>query len=768
VTEVGRYDVLGAKGRFERARDRDRMRDVLIERGTENDPRFVEDARTLAAAPHPALPTVHEVGEHEGRAFMAFEHVSGTSLERKTYPLGDATRWLTEIAEGLAHLHEVGLVHRDLKPESVVIDRTGHARLIDFGIGANVGEVDPQGSGSSGYVSAEQRAGEPADPRDDVFAFGRLASAILPSDRPRGWREIIREASEPRAMRIADGRQIVLRIPRPTNRWPLVALIAALVLAGGAFAAWRSTRPLPPAKVVPLTRRQTEDRIYSAAISPDGKHLVITDLHSAALIDIDAASERKIAAGACPFFAEDGASLWSGDAAGTIVRVDLDGMELEKSTLPACTAVSPKGDRAFGFGWTSPLVLHTKDAAPRSLERPADVHPVAVAWSRDGRRAAVIEAFGDSTGRSARLVVGDVERWTTLVEDRALVGHLGGAAVTWVGDDVVVFARQMPSGVELFEQDIDEPSARPLASVPGTNAESLSASEDGRRIVLYGSDDQADVHLADLTRAGPLVLEPFLASNGSEIPAAFSPPGDALWIMAERTLVQKSLVDGASTPLFADPGWLTWPVAADDAGAIAVWRLADQEAQLELHRGGETKALLTIPAPPMLRGGQRPPPFSHHLRCASGRCVLLERVESELHTTVLDRNIRGVIPISNQGDYGFALAPDGERLAVGLGSEISVWTVDGRELGRLATTGDDRCAVQFVTWDGPREALYATLFCFAGDAPYNLWHVPLVGLPERVWSSSDTWPLAPTVSSDGTHLAIGLDRFLGNAWLIQR
>ena len=92
MTEVGRYDVLGAKGRFERARDRDRMRDVLIERATENDPRFVEDARALAAAPHPVLPAVYEVGEHEGRAFMAFELVAGASLERKTYPLADAAQ----------------------------------------------------------------------------------------------------------------------------------------------------------------------------------------------------------------------------------------------------------------------------------------------------------------------------------------------------------------------------------------------------------------------------------------------------------------------------------------------------------------------------------------------------------------------------------------------------------------------------------------------------------------------------------------------------
>ena len=167
--------------------------------------RFMREARSAAAVTHPNIATVHEVGEVDGRIYIAMELVEGQSLgDLVAAPLAidRALSIARGIARGLAKAHERGIVHRDLKPDNVMIDGEGHVKVLDFGLAkmrdddatppSALGEastVAPQTAegtivGTPGYMSPEQVVGRPIDVRSDVFSFGVLLYELATGVRP--------------------------------------------------------------------------------------------------------------------------------------------------------------------------------------------------------------------------------------------------------------------------------------------------------------------------------------------------------------------------------------------------------------------------------------------------------------------------------------------------------------------------------------------------------------------------------------------------------
>ncbi len=724
--KVGRYEVVGVLGRggmgiVERARDHALMRDVAIKRVAEGDARFLAEARLLAAARHPAFPAVY--------------------------------------------LHALGLVHRDLKPENVVIDVSGRARLVDFGIGARIGEVDPHGAGSAGYLAPEQREGEPANPCDDVYAFGRLAEGIL-AEPSRAWASIIADCARPRASRIADGRALVARIEASSGlRRGLFISTLLFALAFSTLAVVRA--PAPVARVTALTQRSADNSVDSAILSPDGDDAIVTDARGNATILDLGGGERALAGRVlCPQFSADGDSIWTGASEGS-VRRKRDGTEIERAPFPSCSVISPRGDRALQNDLAAKrIAIISRDGSSQVIARTGST-PITAAWSPDGARIAMIEAYTDIRGRGARVVVGELDRWTTVAEDRSIVGPLGGGAVNWTGDESLIYARWTRAGAEVLEIDVGGGEPRRIATVPRVSAESLSASTDGRRILLFGSESESDIVLGTSDGA----FSKFMSSTGTEIVASFSASGDALWVMSDsRRVLSHKLSAREISPLFSDEIWRTWPIAADASGTMLSWSLVDDVATLE--RSGER--LLTSKEWLEVRGGERPPPFLHHVRCAPavGRCVLLRRSEEAIALFAFDA--RGALPevptatlaLAGNGDYGFALAPDASRVAIPEGSDIRVIGLDGVDRGRIALP--DACGVQYVAWDGPHEAVIATQVCGDADPAYRLWRAPLVGAPTLLWHSNETWMFSPAVSPDGARIAATVLKVIGNAWLIQR
>lgn len=149
--------------------------------------RFTREARSAAKLRHPNIVTIFDIGEHEGRAFIAMEHVPGEPLSemirrRDPIPLTRKLALIEMLCAGLHHAHGAGIVHRDVKPANLMVDADGVLKIVDFGI-ARVADSamthDGMLVGSMNYMSPEQVWGRPVDHRSDIFAVGAVCYELL-------------------------------------------------------------------------------------------------------------------------------------------------------------------------------------------------------------------------------------------------------------------------------------------------------------------------------------------------------------------------------------------------------------------------------------------------------------------------------------------------------------------------------------------------------------------------------------------------------------
>jgi eukaryotic-like serine/threonine-protein kinase len=238
---------------------------------------LVAEARALARVSHPNLVAVFEVGEVDGRVFLAMEHVDGETLRawlRRPRSTREIAAAFAQAGRGLAAAHAAGLVHGDFKPDNALVDRSGRVRVIDFGLRAAAGGARV---GTPRYMAPEQIAGRPVDARADQFALAvalyealygappfreatsdeELARIRLGEDarRPparRGSRRLERVvlrglAREPRD-RLASMDELVAlleRASRPATRAAVLggAIVVAAIAAVGAALAERAADP---------------------------------------------------------------------------------------------------------------------------------------------------------------------------------------------------------------------------------------------------------------------------------------------------------------------------------------------------------------------------------------------------------------------------------------------------------------------------------------------------------------------------------------------
>ena len=149
--------------------------------------RFRREARTVAQLSHPHVVMVIDAGEDEGHPYIVFEHVRGETLKDRIsregpLPVAEAVAYAIEIGRALQAAHERGLVHRDVKPQNVLIDEEGRAKVTDFGIARGLeskqaNQLTAAGKviGTTDYVSPEQAMGQEVTGQSDVYSLGHRA-----------------------------------------------------------------------------------------------------------------------------------------------------------------------------------------------------------------------------------------------------------------------------------------------------------------------------------------------------------------------------------------------------------------------------------------------------------------------------------------------------------------------------------------------------------------------------------------------------------------
>jgi tRNA A-37 threonylcarbamoyl transferase component Bud32/ribosomal protein S27E len=204
--QVGQFQIVeklgtGAFGTVWKARDTrlDRWVSIKIPRHRRLEPaeaeKFLREARAAAQLRHPNIVSVHEVGREADLIYIVCDFVEGVSLAE--WLIGhrmsprEAARLGAKLARALQHAHDSGVIHRDVKPQNVLIDRQGEPHLTDFGLARReAGEVtltlDGQLLGTPAYMSPEQARGEAhaADRRTDVYSLGAVLFQLLTGELP--------------------------------------------------------------------------------------------------------------------------------------------------------------------------------------------------------------------------------------------------------------------------------------------------------------------------------------------------------------------------------------------------------------------------------------------------------------------------------------------------------------------------------------------------------------------------------------------------------
>jgi eukaryotic-like serine/threonine-protein kinase len=155
--------------------------------------RFRREARAVAQLNHPHVVGVIDAGEDSGTPYIVFEYVEGETLKDRIrrfgrLPVGEAVAYAIEVARALGAAHERKIVHRDVKPQNVLIDEEGTAKVTDFGIARSLTEegltADGRVLGTTDYVSPEQALGQDVGPESDLYSLGVVLFEMLTGDVP--------------------------------------------------------------------------------------------------------------------------------------------------------------------------------------------------------------------------------------------------------------------------------------------------------------------------------------------------------------------------------------------------------------------------------------------------------------------------------------------------------------------------------------------------------------------------------------------------------
>ncbi len=439
--KLGHYEILapigaGGMGEVYRARDPRLGRDVALKvlpRDVMSDPerrrRFEQEARTASALNHPNILTVFDIGEDAGMPYLVSELVDGESLrsivQRGAVPSKKLVEIAAQIADGLQAAHAAPVVHRDIKPDNILLTRDGRPKIVDFGLARSSSPIGPDEAtrtqpltsegvvrGTASYMSPEQARGERVDFRSDQFSFGivlyEMATGRKPFDRDTGAETLVAilrdDAPELGSDVAAPLRWVIERCLEkdPRNRYGstrdlfhdlrrlrdrLTEPVSEAVSSVAGKNPARSTRWLIPAAaalaaglvlgllVAPRPRQTsfsfrpiaTEPRVQREPVwSPDGKALIYESRRKITMRAVDGSSVVDLGPGRFPRWSRDGTRVF-------FTRPQTSGI----------SSVSVSGGEARSeFQWAE---------TPAEFDISRDGKTL-VAWKSDGEKISVVVA----------------------------------------------------------------------------------------------------------------------------------------------------------------------------------------------------------------------------------------------------------------------------------------------------------------------------------------------------------------------------------------
>jgi Tol biopolymer transport system component len=743
-TRLGPYEItapLGAGGMGEvfRARDTRLARDVAVKvlpprlaADAEALARFEREAKAVAALSHPNILSIFDFGRADGIAYAVTELLEGESLRERlrpgALPMRKAAECAIQIAHGLAAAHDKGIVHRDLKPENVFVSRDGHVKILDFGLarqGATSAAGGESGSpteahqtepgsvlGTVGYMSPEQVRGQPLDHRSDIFSLGSVLFEMA-TGGPAFKRDTAAETMT------AILREDPLDLPEPASR--------SARLAPGLERTLRHCLEKSP-----------EERFQSARDLAYDLEALSGSTRSGAQAASAAAPSRlrmsRLAAAAAAL-----ALLGAGFLAGRIARTG--GVPAGASSAPSVTkltfqagplsypSVSPEG-QSFAFvrqdggdldihlqrvGGANAINL-TADSTADDTE-PAfspDGSQIAFRSERDGGGIFLMGATGESARRLTD--VGYNPAWSP--DGRELVYSTGIIQPLWP------YARDARGA--LWVVDVASGQKRRV-SPEGQDAVQPSWSPGGQRIAFWGLRAGGQRDLWTIARSGEAASLVSLTDDA-----------DLDW-----------------NPVWA-PGGRQLYFSSDRGGTLGLWRFATDEAS---GRSSGPPEPVAVPFPiaayaSFTRDGRR------LVVAGAFSTDSIQRFGFDPERAVTLGEPRMVFASSLRLFY-VGVSEDGGRVAFTSGGrreDLFTLAADGTGLRQLTNDAFKDRGPVFLP-GGQGLLLYSTR-----SGNYEAWTMRLDGSAAvQMTRTPNDEAIEPTLSADGTRLAMLLSRFPGSA-----
>ena len=188
--------------------------------------RFEREAQAATALAHPNIVEIYDVGEYKGHHYIVMEYVSGKPLKKVIQQRGallteEAIDIMKQLTAATAEAHRRGIIHRDIKPQNVIVKSDGSIKMLDFGIALAKGSMQLTQAnnvmGSVHYLAPELAKGEPATPQSDIYALGIVLFEMLTGDVPFKAEQAVQVALMQMHNPIPDVRSINPEIPQPVE-----------------------------------------------------------------------------------------------------------------------------------------------------------------------------------------------------------------------------------------------------------------------------------------------------------------------------------------------------------------------------------------------------------------------------------------------------------------------------------------------------------------------------------------------------------------------